>query len=231
MKLLLSSTFLLISICSFGQYFDVNKISLDSLTPWKDKDISRYEGSYRFGTNDAESEFRIIVADSIVVAQNRYYNHDILDSFKTFSNVKIIGNRFYSDQTNGEFVCYNNIHGVVSGLLINSPWTKKFNEGGEFGSRFPEEELYMVGRFSIASKRILKDSDLAKYSIDQLRLMRNEIYARYGLRFQKGGQIDKYFTGQRWYKATQDKVDRWLTSIELSNIEAIKREERKKNDL
>lgn len=60
--------------------------------------------------------------------------------------------------------------------------------------------------------------------------MRNEIFARYGLIFQKGGQMDKYFSRQKWYRKNYNKVNQWLTKIELLNIETIKKVENKKKN-
>ena len=59
--------------------------------------------------------------------------------------------------------------------------------------------------------------------------MRNEIYARYGLKFKSGGQMDKYFRSQKWFVAKNERVDQWLTEIELKNIETISNIEKEKN--
>lgn len=198
-----------------GQYRDMKKISTTNLTPWIVDKVSNYEGCYRFGTDKKESELFIIITDSLIIAQNRFYNGNSIDSFKTFDNVKIVGNKFFSDQSNGEFVWYSETSGVCAGLLIYKPWTKIYNSGGEFGSRFPEEELYMNGKYFKASVRVLKKEELSKYTLEQLKIMRNEIYARYGLMFQSGGQMDKYFRSQKWYVAKNERVDQWLTEIEL----------------
>ena len=211
-----------------GQYRDIKKIVTNNLKPWIVDKLSEYEGCYRFGTDEKESAFYIIVTDSLIVAQNRYYNGNSLDSFKTFTNVKIVGDKFYSDQTNGEFVWYSESSGICAGLLIYKPWTKTYNSGGEFGSRYPDEELFMNGIYFRASIRILKKEDLSRYKLDQLRILRNEIYARYGLKFQGGGQMDKYFRSQKWYVAKNERVDQWLTEIEVKNIATISKIEKEK---
>lgn len=230
MKRLLTIIICLFTLLNvFGQYRDREKISTKNLTPWIVDKISEYEGCFRFGTDEKESEFLIIITDSLIVAQNRFYNENSLDSFKTFSQVNIVGNKFYSDQYNGEFVWYTDTTGICAGLLIYKPWTKNYNSGGEFGSRYPEEELYMNGEYFRASIRILKESDLSKYTLDQLMIMRNEIYARYGLKFQSGGQMDKYFRSQKWFVAKNERVDQWLTDIEIKNIATISKIEKEKN--
>lgn len=56
--------------------------------------------------------------------------------------------------------------------------------------------------------------------------MRNEIYARYGQRFAKGGKMYAYFSTKKWYASFRDNVQRCLTDIELRNIALIKYFER-----
>ena len=59
-------------------------------------------------------------------------------------------------------------------------------------------------------------------SLEQLDLMRNEIYAEYGLRF-KTEKWQKYFQSQTWYKPRFDKVDEQLTEIDKHNLDLILR--------
>jgi hypothetical protein len=236
MRLLIQILALLISSSTFGQYYADLEIQKESLTTWTVTTTKEYEGTYKFGISEGECELRIIICDSIVVAQTSCYSVDtinggFIDTFMTFTNVRIEDNKFFSDQTNGEFVIYKNEYGIVAGLFVYNPWTFKFNNGGEFGSILPDEGVYLVGNYPFASTRILTEQELEKYTLDQLKVMRNEIYARYGLIFQKGGQMDKHFSGQKWYRRNYDKVDHWLTKIELINIETIKKVEKKKNGL
>jgi len=57
--------------------------------------------------------------------------------------------------------------------------------------------------------------------------MQNEIFARYGYAFIKGGKMEKYFKSQEWYKAEKSNVNDFLTKIEMKNIERIKRAEKR----
>jgi hypothetical protein len=203
------------------------------LTPWEVKSVQEYCGTYKFGISEGECELRLFVNDLVVIAQTSCFAIDpkstgFRDTFKTFSNASIKGNKFFSDQTNGEFVIYKNKNGTNAGLYVYNPWTDKINNRGEFGSILPDEGVYLVGDYPFASTRILTESELDKYSLDQLKIMRNEIFARYGMIFQKDGQMDKYFTKQEWYHKNYDSVDQWLTKIELKNIETILKTEKRK---
>lgn len=57
-------------------------------------------------------------------------------------------------------------------------------------------------------------------SVEDLDIMRNEIFARHGLKF-KTEKWQKYFSTKLWYKAQFDNVDSKLTDIEKHNIQVI----------
>ncbi|MGG3449148.1 YARHG domain-containing protein [Domibacillus aminovorans] len=66
----------------------------------------------------------------------------------------------------------------------------------------------------------LADSDLYGMSSSQLRLARNEIYARYGYIFESN-DLQNYFSSQSWY-SPNPYYDGSLSSIEKANVEFIK---------
>lgn len=76
-------------------------------------------------------------------------------------------------------------------------------------------------RFPQASERILSRSELAGYSNWELRIMRNEIYAKYGYIF-KSEDLRNYFNQQSWYKPRYTDVFNRLTTIEKQNVVTIK---------
>jgi hypothetical protein len=57
-------------------------------------------------------------------------------------------------------------------------------------------------------------------SVEDLDIMRNEIFADYGYRF-KSEKWQKYFSKFNWYKPLYDNVDDQLTEIDKKNIEFI----------
>lgn len=73
---------------------------------------------------------------------------------------------------------------------------------GEEGSRFYE---VLFGKY---------------YTIDDLDVMRNEIFASYGYRF-KSERWQTYFGKQKWYRPRFDNVDDQLTEIDRHNISLI----------
>lgn len=73
------------------------------------------------------------------------------------------------------------------------------------------------------SIRLLTEDYLKKYTKDELRLMRNEIFADHGYVF-KSKDLNDYFKSKDWYKASPNGYF-VLTDWEKSNIELIKKME------
>jgi hypothetical protein len=69
-----------------------------------------------------------------------------------------------------------------------------------------------------SQNRRLTAGDLAKLSAAQLRIARNEIYARHGFRF-KSADLAAYFSKMPWYTPLTDTVS--LSPIEQANVELI----------
>lgn len=76
-------------------------------------------------------------------------------------------------------------------------------------------------RFPEASTRLLTTSDLVDRSPWELRVMRNEIFARHGYIF-KTPEMRSYFAGQRWYSPRRDDVSMLLSEIEAQNVKLIR---------
>ena len=79
----------------------------------------------------------------------------------------------------------------------------------------------VYGRFPQASERLLTDSDLRYLSKEELKIMRNEIFARHGYIFQTEA-MKTYFRNQSWYSPLYSNVNAMLTGIEHKNIALIK---------
>lgn len=78
-----------------------------------------------------------------------------------------------------------------------------------------------------SSSRYLSASDLKGLSSSELRLARNEIYARHGRKFDDSG-LQNYFNGQSWYKGTISPgsfSESILNAYEKANVELIRQYE------
>jgi hypothetical protein len=80
------------------------------------------------------------------------------------------------------------------------------------------------GRFPLASKQVMTLAELDIYAgepkLSNLKVMRNEIFARYGYKFKTRDMAD-YFGTQDWYWPKHDDVATDLTEIERINIALI----------
>lgn len=70
-----------------------------------------------------------------------------------------------------------------------------------------------------SSDRLLSPDELGNYSALELRIARNEIFARHGLRFSDAA-LRNHFSRFNWYRATNDAVE--LSAIEKANVALLK---------
>ncbi|MEO8666198.1 MAG: YARHG domain-containing protein [Ignavibacteria bacterium] len=81
-----------------------------------------------------------------------------------------------------------------------------------------------IGDYPEVSLTKLTTADLENKTDWELRLMRNEVYARHGYIF-KLPELRDYFLIQSWYVPQSEDVNDLLTPLEKENIEQIKRYE------
>jgi hypothetical protein len=81
------------------------------------------------------------------------------------------------------------------------------------------------GLYPQGTTRILISDDVAHLSRKQLRIMRNEIFARHGYIFNTP-DMKKYFEAQTWYTPTYAEVKNQLSRIEKMNVEMIQQYEK-----
>ncbi len=77
------------------------------------------------------------------------------------------------------------------------------------------------GFFPEGSERLLVEEDLIYLSPRELKIMRNEIFARHGYIFKTSDMIN-HFRGESWYRPMYNDVSSMLSSYEKANIKLIK---------
>lgn len=95
------------------------------------------------------------------------------------------------------------------------------DEDSDSYSDSSEENEYVLPD---SAKRKLKKSDLRGLSIEELRIARNEIYARHGRMFDDKN-LQKYFDSQSWYEGTvpaSEFPEDVLSSVEKKNVAFIR---------
>jgi len=228
--------FFFISINGISQTLGMDEINSSDLHSWSTDKIKDYSGTYSFGYSESESELRIFVSDGLICVQIMNYEWSekfggFIPNYENLENVKIIGNHFYSNKSNGEFMEYKTDKSFSVGLLVENPWSYGGQNEPEFGQRYPDEKIYLPGNFTQASTQVLTTDSLILLNLKELKIMRNEIFARYNYKFKIGGEMDEYFSNKKWYHRINDRVDNWMTEIEKINIRLIKQVELEKNGL
>jgi len=224
----------LITSTVFGQYLGYSPINDSDVSKWIPKILLEYYGTYHFGDSEGESTLILFFSGSEIVAQVKSgtWNSDATDwiwLYDNLSNVNIDKNgQFTSDEYKGEFVFYNGGSERQKCLKIYDSWSGATENEGEYelGSKLIATAYAMYsGKYAVASTQELNPDELRKMSSEELKIMRNEIFARYGYIFKEGGEMEKYFKKQRWYQPQHTDVNDFLTSLEKRNIRLIKTEE------
>ena len=81
-----------------------------------------------------------------------------------------------------------------------------------------------AGMFPEGSQRYLSYADIEYLSSRDLKIMRNEIFARHGYIFKTSDMI-QHFSSQSWYRALNNDVTAYLSKIEKENVNFIKQYE------
>lgn len=95
------------------------------------------------------------------------------------------------------------------------------NEDMETDGAVGEEEAEYI--LPESASRLLTEADLENLTQEDLRIARNEIYARHGRKFLDEG-LQKYFNGKSWYNGTiepDDFKEDMLSEIERTNEDTI----------
>lgn len=219
-----------------GEEFDTRMFSV------KPTPTDQRLGVYHFGDSESEWDLCILKNDHQYIVQlwsafwgvdQRTKEETFLSQCQTFNTVAINGNQITFGPFNGLLVDYNAI--PRGALLLFRDFYEERNFGkdsadvGFLKEKAGLAEFYRQGEndFWQLSIMVQPDEFFHLKSASALRIMRNAIYARYGLLFQKGGEMDRYFSKQSWYRPYKKDVSHCLTDIEKQNIQKIIKAETK----
>lgn len=102
---------------------------------------------------------------------------------------------------------------------------KKAESKSNLAPKTPSHNI--PGKYPEASLRPLTDKDLRNLSKRELKIMRNEVFARHGFIF-KSADMKNYFGQQSWYKGRYSDVRNKLTDLEYKNVKLIQQYEVRK---
>ena len=186
------------------------------------------DGIYRFQNGNQKLEIIIITSETENVVQVKTGNWETpgiwKNNYRNLTAVRIIGDKLFSSEQNGEFIFYEDMGELKRGLRMENLWTgKKIDSDYAIGRRIGSIDNYYQGNYPYTSIRVLKKSELENMSSRiELNLMRNEIFARYGYKFEPNGFMDQHFNDQPWYQPQYEDVTPFLTDIEIQNVNQIK---------
>lgn len=109
-------------------------------------------------------------------------------------------------------------------------YTKEYIPQADISGAFSNDYMNMDYMLDFSSQREVTASDLDGMSLAQLRIARNEIFARHGRQF-KDSMLNQWFYSKAWYldistKYSPDDFDRIspspLSKLEIQNVEFIK---------
>ena len=230
------------SLYSFGQIpkYLFNEVSEEAYNPKdftsKIKPIKERVGVYHFGMSEGEWDFVIIQNDDSLIVQiwdgiwaNNLYTKEQCWQRKcrTFNRVIVEGNKLMFGNYQGQFAEFKEKNITTNALLLfcdpilEKNYGKDSAEVGHYSTKtaifFDDKDLYEL---SLTIKPANYFKDKTKH---ELKIMRNIVYAKYGLIFQKGGEMENYFKNKNWYNPFLNDVSNCLTEIEKKNILTITR--------
>ena len=200
----------------------------------KAKPIKERVGVYYFGMSEGEWQFVIIQNNDSLIIQiwdgiwstNLYTKEQSWqDQCRTFNKVTVKGNKIFFGNYSGLFVDFQEQNKVKKALLLF---------GDPIQQRNYIKDSAEVGIYSTSVKTFYDDNERYELSLtvrpeiyfqgktkQELKIMRNAIYAKYGLIFQNGGEMEKYFRTKNWYNPFKKDVSDCLTEIEKKNIQTL----------
>jgi YARHG domain-containing protein len=239
---LLTIILALTSISSFGQIpkhlFNENSGETYNSKDFtsKTKPIKQRVGVYHFGESEGEWDFVVLQnGDSLIIqiwdgtwATNLFTKKQCWQrQCKTFNKVTVQGNKIFFDNFSGLFTDFKYESKTTNALILFCDPIQERNYGkdsaevGHFSKSvdifYHDKELYQL------SLTIKPDNYFNGKTKQELKIMRNTVYAKYGLIFQAGGEMERYFRNKDWYNPFQKDVSNCLTEIEKRNIQTITR--------
>lgn len=192
-----------ISVYIDDKLTDFNEYSFNN---WKESDATKYNGYY----GSTNKKLKVIVYQR---SYGTFVNKTLYHYNKNNKNIPVKSENLTNRYVFAEFK--NNMNNQ-KGILVK----RGKEENYDF---FPYmEKIITLGKFPNASLDSLLQKDLKKISKRDMKLMRNEIYARYGYIFSKNGEMDQYFRKQEWYEPKYKNIDIFLTELEKNNITYMK---------
>ena len=198
--------------------------------------LSQAIGVYHFGESEGETDFIVLPFKGSIIIQisshtwgkNPKTGSDTwLREFTTFNKVILKGSNFeFGKKYKGIFAVYNGK--IKQAILLNGDPSNNIvygRDSAEVGHYETDLATYFNGKkYPEVSLKVIDEKYLAGKSKQELKYMRNEVFAMYGLIFQNPATAALF---NKRYIAWRKDVLMCLTDIEKYNLEIIKNYELK----
>ena len=204
---------------------------------WPAASLDEYVGVYNFGESEGEWIMLVLKVDSHLIFQaySGFWGKTDRDKdawVRKAENLKsapVQKGRFAAGKLKGFFATYTDDK-VYKGMVLTGEVGNAVASAdtAEFGykSKGPFKDHFYYGEYPQLTYQLMEDAWFKSKTKDELQLMRNEIFARYGMRFNKGGKMYVHFIKEDWYQPRLDNVTALLNEIEKRNLEKIRQYEK-----
>jgi len=189
--------------------------------------LKEFQGAYHFGESEGEYTLTLLYRNRKLYANNFYNEWD--NQKNTWRTINDDLPCYYENGKiyikNSSYELYTCIKETLMTLNegTNGLVSEFYSiEGGKIHhyTQFSEgRPIILYGNYPETSKTKLTIEILKSYTKKDLKIMRNEIFARYGHVFKKGGVMDTHFSLQDWYATKHFLPKDTNSTIPLSNIE------------
>jgi len=107
-----------------------------------------------------------------------------------------------------------------NGAKQNNDPSNKANANGDGNKDVTPANAFARAESGVVRGALLEEGELAALSREELRRLRNAVYARHGRTFDSP-DLQRYFEGRSWYKPRSDYTESSLTQTDLANIKLI----------
>lgn len=162
------------------------------------------EGSYYYDKNGADQQLKL-------VGHYESYGSDLWVVLKEYNKNEEQTGTFYVKKSTED-------RSEISGTFVIA------SSGKEMPFELSTNGLPTAVSSStnyVAGERVLTETELSGFSKEELRVLRNEIYARHGHIF-KSADLSSYFSRFDWYHPDTDNAFNRLSDTEKKNIDIIK---------
>ncbi len=205
-----------------------DEIDYSSIKKVQNPKISDYQGSYHFGESEGESQLEIIYSNGKLFARSKYNEREqddwILKHDRT--PIKYVNGKIKIGKSTYElYICTQTTYSTLVkgrkglGSHFFESTQGKIHHYIQFNPNNNIEKSR--GRHPETSFVKLTLKDLSSFSKYDLKIMRNEIFARNGHIFKEGGEMRKYFSKKEWYRSIRKTSHLNLSPIEKYNIDLI----------